>query len=383
MARFWAMKPSDYIVGNDQWLEVMGLLPADLEDSCRQKGAMERRREIKKAEDLLRLCFAYGLCDMSLRATAAWAETIDLGKMSDVAVMKRLQKARGWLGHLIGQWLLERGLTAVQGEGQIRIVDATVITKPGSKGTDWRVHLGWDLKERRVTEVEVTDGRGAEKLDRHRVRPGEILMVDAGYVHARGIASVIRRKGHVIVRGHWKNIALYSESGERFDVLAALESLAQGEIGDWQVWIHDGGERFKLRLVGVRKSAEAAEKERKRLRRRASKKKSRLDPRSLAAAAFICILTDVEREIISAPTVLELYRLRWQIELAIKRLKSILHLDDLRAKSAALVQTYLLAKLLAALVIDEFMHTSLSFFPWGYRLLAASGQPVAFVRTVH
>nr|MDN1021419.1 transposase [Escherichia coli] len=36
----------------------------------------------------------------------------------------------------------------------------------------------------------------------------------------------------------------------------------------------------------------------------------------------------------SAEQVADCYRLRWQIELAFKRLKSLLHLDALRAKNA-------------------------------------------------
>jgi hypothetical protein len=52
-------------------------------------------------------------------------------------------------------------------------------------------------------------------------------------------------------------------------------------------------------------------------------------------------------------TVLTFYRLRWQIELLIKRLKSLLVLDNLRSKDTRLAQTYLLGKMLAALLIDQ------------------------------
>ena len=54
----------------------------------------------------------------------------------------------------------------------------------------------------------------------------------------------------------------------------------------------------------------------------------------------------------TAQDILDLYRLRWQVELIFKRLKSLLHLDHLRAKGPALAQTYLLGKVLAALIID-------------------------------
>ena len=48
-----------------------------------------------------------------------------------------------------------------------------------------------------------------------------------------------------------------------------------------------------------------------------------------------------------------LYRLRWRIELAIKRLKSILHIDRLPAKDPGLARAWLLAHLLLALLLDE------------------------------
>jgi hypothetical protein len=55
----------------------------------------------------------------------------------------------------------------------------------------------------------------------------------------------------------------------------------------------------------------------------------------------------------SATQILALYRVRWQVELFFKRLKSILQFDHLRAKEPEMVQVYLLAKILAALLIGE------------------------------
>ena len=79
-----------------------------------------------------------------------------------------------------------------------------------------------------------------------------------------------------------------------------------------------------------------------------------------------------------AVQILELYRLRWQIELALKRIKSILRLD-LRAKTADLARTYLLANMLGALIVDELTDGALSFFPWGFRLCRPPRQSLAAV----
>ncbi|WP_205940862.1 transposase, partial [Escherichia coli] len=61
----------------------------------------------------------------------------------------------------------------------------------------------------------------------------------------------------------------------------------------------------------------------------------------------------------SAEQVADCYRLRWQIELAFKRLKSLLHLDALRAKEPA----WIFANLLAAFLIDDIIQPSLDFPP--------------------
>jgi IS4 transposase len=93
-------------------------------------------------------------------------------------------------------------------------------------------------------------------------------------------------------------------------------------------------------------------------------------------AGYICLITSLGQEQLSAANALELYRFRWQIELAFKRLKSLLALGDLPAKDPALVHTIIYAKLLAALILDDYTGRYLSFFPWGYRM---AKQPPVFM----
>src|ERR1700759_5735204 len=81
---------------------------SELEASARASGALVRRREIKSAEDLLRLALAYGPCGLSLRGGAAWAQTTGLGELSDVAALKRLLGSAGWLERIVGLLLTRR-----------------------------------------------------------------------------------------------------------------------------------------------------------------------------------------------------------------------------------------------------------------------------------
>jgi len=65
------------------------------------------------------------------------------------------------------------------------------------------------------------------------------------------------------------------------------------------------------------------------------------------------IATSLDTETYPAANILALYRMRWQIELAFKRLKSLLNLDRLPAKDRNLARTWLNAHLLLALLIDD------------------------------
>jgi IS4 transposase len=71
-------------------------------------------------------------------------------------------------------------------------------------------------------------------------------------------------------------------------------------------------------------------------------------------------------EALTAQSVLDLYRIRWQIEMKFKTLKSVLHLGTVPVRTDAALQVYLLAKLLVALLIDLLVEQAESFSPWGY-----------------
>ena len=77
-------------------------------------------------------------------------------------------------------------------------------------------------------------------------------------------------------------------------------------------------------------------------------------PQGAAAANWLILLTSViDDECANPAQLVELYRLRWQIELAFKRLKSQLHMDKLPAKDPRLARSWLAANLLAALLTDD------------------------------
>ena len=89
------------------------------------------------------------------------------------------------------------------------------------------------------------------------------------------------------------------------------------------------------------------------------------------------MFTTLSPEVLDTREVLELYRVRWQIELRFKHLKSLLGLGCLPKYDEQSCRAWIQAKLLCGLLIERLMREAKFFFPWGYRLPAT--EPLARV----
>ncbi len=177
------------------------------------------------------------------------------------------------------------------------------------------------------------------------------------------------------MRLNGQDVPLQDGEGQPFDLLAALRSLKGTQVGDWPVCTAPGEEGIPAlagRLLALRKSRQATEAARRKIRKEARKKGRVPSARTLELAGYVLLFTTLAREDLPAAAGLELYRFRWQIELAFKRLKSLVGLDELAAQDEAFARTFLLTKLLATLLIEELSHRWVDFSPWGYGSPAAA-----------
>lgn len=331
-----------------------------------QTGAFTRVRKIESAEVLLRLILIWAVAERSLMDTAAIAAEAGLADVSDVALVKRFAKAGDWLAALASELLVDAKSALPEGV-RVRVLDATAVTRAGKRETDRRLHLGMDLGSNRIDSIELTTAKGAESLERFAVHAKEILIGDRGYGSRAGMAYVARQGAFFVVRFPWPAVPLESRGGESFSLLDALRSLPEANVGEYAVrFTGPDGKAVDTRLVAIRKSEPAASRARqKALRERTKKGRGAVDVRTLELAGYFFVLTNLPPEI-SADGVLQLYRLRWQIEMKFKTLKSLFHLDNVPARNDESLRVYVLAKLLVALLIDSLLDEADSFSPWGY-----------------
>ena len=345
----------------DHWPEVSACFPADfdVEATARARGAFTRAREIKNAETLLRLALAYGGLGMSLRETCAWAEAGGIVvSLSDPSLLERLCKAAPWLGDIVAALIAEqaKGPTGRWAGYRLRALDGTSICEPGADRTTWRLHVGYDLATGQVDQLELTDGHGAENLQRLTYRPGDIVLGDRCYARPRDLRPVMDAGADFIVRTGWNSLRLLQANGEPLDLFAALAAQTEQE-SEIQVSVHEGveapSEPLMLRLVIRRKDPEQAEAEQKRLLKDAKKRGKQPDPRSLEAAKYILLLTSLPAAAFPPADILAIYRFRWQIELAFKRFKSLAGLDMLPAKKPELARAWIYARLIVAIIAEQ------------------------------
>lgn len=340
-----------------------------MEGSARDFGALRRRRGVADAGVLLRLALVYGGTGLSLRGTAAWAAAAEVAELSDVALLYRLQGAERWLGWLLRE-LLSRELGAlgavVPGCWRVRLVDGTGIGVAGGKAL-FRLHAAFDLGARRFDQLELTDGAAAESLARYTAGPGEVLVADRFYAKAKGVHRVVAQGGHVVVRRGLTACRLVAADGQKLDAQAILALARVNPTLDLPVLVPAPSgsttEPIPARLIIRRKPPEAAERTRAQARRKATRQGYTAQPKQVEAAGHFMVMTTLPPEAMDADAVCALYRLRWQIELAFKRLKSLMGLEDFVAKEPRLARAAVSAKLILAILTDSLIGRVLALSP--------------------
>ena len=298
-------------------------LPLELVDSAREFRAFTRARKIKTPQELLRVVLLYCGLDQSLRTVAGNLTLLD-ERITDSSVMTRLKACEPWVKALLPQLLPPLPLLPLLPAGyRLSVIDGSSIEAPGADGTDYRLHLRLDLVSLTFLELVVTDVHTAESLRHFSLSAGDIALVDRGYCQPAALVEAHQQGADWIVR--WNSgMPLWTPTGEEFDLVATLQQVPPTQA----IVTH----AVQVGPVGSTERVAAT-----------------LDP-----------------AVWTAETILALYRVRWQVELAIKRWKSLLDVGRLRAKAeGTLASLWLHGKLLYALLLERRCRR-LGGDQWGY-----------------
>jgi len=330
-------------------------LPPETTAMAREFKAFVRAKKVKTPQQLLQVVFLYCGVDKSLRETAA-DFTLLYESITDSSIAERLAACRPWVQAVLAKMLHTNAVATLPAPWRFLVIDGSHVQGPGAQGTQYRLHICMDLVQLQFVAITVTDQYTGESLGHFPLGPGDIALADRGYGYATPIVETVRKQADVILRMSPAHLPVYDGDGQRVDLMHVLRAQpwetsrtiavrVQAPAGAEAVWGY---------VHAYRLSEEQANTARQRIYTQSRKKGRTPKETTLFWAGWVLVFTTVAPSLLRAETIIALYRVRWQIEIAIKRWKSVLDVGQLRAKEGSpLAEVWLLGKLLYAMVVER------------------------------
>jgi hypothetical protein len=218
------------------------------------------------------------------------------------------------------------------------------------------------LSTLRPVQIDITDDTGGETFRRFNAEPGQLWIGDRGYANPPGIAAIKASGAEVLVRYNRGSLPLFGLDGNGLDVLKMLGALkCPGKAEQCYAEVHPRkGESIPGRLCALLLPPDKAEEARERARQEQG---ASVTAETLEAAQYVVVFTTVPLAMLNAELVLELYGLRWQVELHIKRDKSIAGLDKLPNFRKDTVYSWICAKMLLTQIARKIATSNVAIPP--------------------
>jgi hypothetical protein len=301
----------------------------------------------------------------SMRETVARARAGNVARLSDVGLLKRINKSGEWLRWMSERLIQETPVSAMKCSAldgrRLLAVDGSVVREPGAITATWRLHYTMDIATLSCQEMQITSTRVGESLSRFAVRQGDVIIADRGFANRRGVNHVLDHGGDVLVRMNLCSLPLQDEHGASFVQLPYLRTLQAGQTGEWSATLQGTKGAVAVRVCAYRKADEQRIESERKYRQYINKKQQKFNADTLEASGYVVMVTTLSN--LNAEGILALYRHRWQVELAFKRMKSLLGLGHLKKKDAEGAKAWLQGKLFVACLIERLIALGDHFSP--------------------
>lgn len=178
------------------------------------------------------------------------------------------------------------------------------------------------------------------------IHKGELHIRDLGFITMTYLAKIVSEQAFFLNRlnPQWKPVQKHN--GKRIDWTALYQKMQCGKAGYFEneVTIDNGKDSLDCRLIAV---AVPEQVWAERIRKAQQKMKSsgcNLSDEYKVRCRFNIFITNTPAHILNAEAVIQLYRLRWQIELIFKSWKSLLNIHKVKAVKKDRFECQLLAR---------------------------------------
>jgi hypothetical protein len=339
--------------------ELTRILPEGWEEKAKELGAITRSRKIKTATDLLSLVLLHGTVGESYGRTAAMTQVSDGLKLTKNAVFERFEKSGKWLAWLCENISRNAGILSKKPcwlEGRrVCLVDATDESEKGSNKADWRLHYMMELFTLDTLETHLTKAETGEKMENFiKFKEGDIVIADRAYGTAKSINYCLQNEVDYCIRFRSNGFNVYDGNGTKIMLEEELSGMSEGESREFNFYRKYDENPVPIRFCVYRKTSEQSEKSIRHIIRNNSKKvRGAVSEKQEFFGKFVIIATSLTDD---CEKILELYRMRWQIELLFKRLKSIFEYDKMPVKNEATIRAWFNGKLLLAAICEALVN---------------------------
>jgi hypothetical protein len=238
------------------------------------------------------------------------------------------------------RWLTQRV------RGRVLLVDGTTLGLAQGPADAWRLHLAYDLLAGHLAHLHLTDRHGAERLHHYPFQPDDLVVADGGYGRVADLAHVHQCRAAAALRIHLPSFPLQQADGRPLDLRAQMARFGPTQtIVAVNAFVVHQGQRIPVRVIAARLPPEQQGAALRRFGQRARRKGRTPTPEGMLLATWLVIVTTLDAVDWPPARVVALYRLRWQVETRIKRLKQLVTGSRLRSRTVASGEALLWAQL--------------------------------------
>lgn len=182
------------------------------------------------------------------------------------------------------------------------------------------------------------------------LQEGDLILRDLGYFNLDNFSKMIQKNIKFISRMK-KSVHVYltKDAEKPLDLIKYLEDQNINKQGvDIEVYIGKEA-RVPVRLVGIKVPQEVAEMRRSRYKKIRKKDASE---ELLIWNGYTLMLTNISKEELNLKQILKMYKIRWQIELFFKNIKSNLIIDKFTGKNKFRILTLIYTKLILTWLVS-------------------------------
>ena len=237
---------------------------------------------------------------------------------------------------------------------QALAVDASDIVEKSAVKRLWRLHYAVDLFSLTCSQFLITEQSTGESLKNFTFCKGCLVIADRAYGTIKSMEHCLNAGADFIIRIKNKAFNLYDKDGQKIGWADWLGTVGE-KAAECTVYMNGSDKkRIALRLCAKKKTEEEISVEEKRLKRLESKKQKKYSKETKFTHRYMFVVTSLTAEI-PAEEILACCRLRWQVELLFKRLKSLLQLGNIPTKTKESGEVWINGKILLSLLTEKYL----------------------------